>query len=268
MPIDPYYAIKSPAFDIEHLNNYVLKIEISSEALRVAVFEEKSLLVLEEFNLEKTKQYPNISDEIKSIFDQHLFLRANYWSDIQIDIESPISFNIQTELFDHSQIKTYEAIFFPDKPGLNYTNFEISNTTYLAGYDQNMDAFFNEIYPLKNIEITCCTKKIMEYVRLRSNNDASIMYFSESHIYVFVVNEKKLKSMVFLIQDFDEKDFKNEAKNIQESLFYGKITTFHPLYSRLIQILPKASFGTLPSTFKSLTFSSEIPAYRYLSILI
>ena len=268
MSLNPFYSIQSPAFDIEYLNSYTLKIELSSEALRVAVFENDTLLVLEEYNLEKSKPYPSLTEEIKEIFNQHLFLKANYWSDIQVYIESAFCFSIASDIFDISQVKSYEAIFYPEKLNLNYSNFVISENTYSTGYDVLLNDFFDEIYPSKKIEINTTSKKIIHYQNRKLEKNTCILYFSENHFYVYHCRGKSNRKTIFNIQEYDESELKNVLQYAEKIVLYGKITTFNPIYTKLEQISKEASFGVLPITFKGLTFSADLPAYRFLSILI
>ncbi len=268
MPTSPIFNIQSPAFDIEHISNYNLELEFSAEALKVVVFEDKKLMILEEYNLEKAKNYPCYSDDIKNIFDDHIFLKANYWIDIKVYIESPFVLQMSSEIFDKNQIQSYEQIYFNEKINLKYCAFEFQKTTYLNGHSTDLQEFIEETYPSKNIQIQAAAQKIQTHAQEILSEKEILLIFSEQSVYMYFKDSQSLKLKAFSISHFQEYVSKDNFKGIKSCILYGKITTFSPIYTKMKSIVSKVEFGSFPASFTGLNFTAEIPPYKYLSVLI
>jgi Protein of unknown function (DUF3822) len=267
MPSEPSFQICSPAFTIDDIGSYSLHLELSKEALRLTVLQSTDLIALEEYTLENSS---NIFDRIlryREIIDEHIFLKANYWASISVATESPLTYPISKVLFDQNQIPTYELLIFQKPLNAAYVQYENTETVFLMAYDSDLQSFIEEIYPEKGIQIQSSAFKMAKYFEQNQSVETVVIHCSENHIsaYHWVANQFILDT--YAINSISEKDLKEnfQAKNC---ILYGQITTFHPLYTKLNSTFSNLTFGTLPAKLKTPSFMAELPAYRYMSLLV
>jgi Protein of unknown function (DUF3822) len=266
MPSEPSFQICSPAFSIDDIGGYALNLELDKAAIKLSVFQASDLIALEEYTFDKKSDITDLIAQYQEIIDEHVFLKANYWASITVTTESPFLFPIAKELFDKSQIPTYETLFFQKTLAASYVQHENQETVFLMAYDTEIQDFIETIYPNKGIEVQSTLFKLAKSFQESQASESTTIYCSENYFTAYFWDAGKFVLECFGMQDFDKKILKVKSSS-ENCILFGQITTFHPFYNKLKTTFKNLSFGTLPATLKTLSFMAELPAYKYISLL-
>jgi Protein of unknown function (DUF3822) len=267
MSSEPSFQICSPAFTIDDIGGYTLHIKLSQAALQLVVFQKSDLMVLEEYTFDKKSNIQDCIPQYQEIIDEHTFLKANYWDAVHVCTDSPLLYPISKDIFDEKQIPSYEKLIFQEQLSASYTRYETATTVFLMAFETEIQTFIEKIYPAKSVQIASTSFKMAKYFNQKPDTNTTNIHFSENHFtaYFWIGEQFIIENVAF--NTISEKILKDKFKS-ENCILYGQITTFNPIYNKLKANFSNLSFGTLPPDLKTPSFMAELPAYRYVSLLV
>lgn len=101
--------IKDNTFDIDAMNNYRLYILLGENSLQICVADsiQNRCLILEDYRFYSLPQTDALIASLNRIYDNSLFLKANFWQNITIIVKNNPFTLVPRELFQANQSEKY-----------------------------------------------------------------------------------------------------------------------------------------------------------------
>jgi hypothetical protein len=254
------YSVIEDRFDISELDQKKLILEFQREKFVFIVYNNvnESIEWLEDYFIS------NWETDLAIIFDNHQFLKANFWAQINVVYHSSQKTIVPTkfvEVLDYSQ---FILNFHHSDQQLSILNFKLDNEkTLLYHVPEWLMGFLGQTYPQKDLNFLpmeiCQTK----------NKDSLVLFFSERAVNFSIFDQKGIiETKLMKINDATHFGkcldfFLNENHCIA---MLGSITNYSPRYNHLIQRKNKMVFGELSSEVKFTQFFAEVPKHKYFTI--
>jgi hypothetical protein len=161
--------IKDPAFDIEAMNYYRLFICLGEDSLRFNVVNSRDnkCLLLDEFRFFSRLNAHEQIDALSRIYDNDLFLKANFWFGIYLIIRASPFTLVPREFFDEvnpvkylqhlTTVHTNQQIFVNEQRSLDAVNIFLN--------DNPLIQWFKQTYPNRHLQYIHQTQAFIEGIR-------------------------------------------------------------------------------------------------------
>ncbi|NJL14866.1 MAG: DUF3822 family protein [Microscillaceae bacterium] len=149
-------SVRSELFDIDQLSQYVLCLAIGAEGLRFCAIDQNSrqCLMLQHYQFFKKLAADDWFNTLHRIYDNDLFLKANYWQNIEILIlEQPFSL-VPREFFEESAPDRYLKYSHPKSPAEVVVVTEQPGTDAFSVFylEKKLLEWFRKMYPGREID--------------------------------------------------------------------------------------------------------------------
>ncbi|HAI75941.1 MAG TPA: hypothetical protein DCM08_06795 [Microscillaceae bacterium] len=189
---DTLLSIKASEMDLDALISYSLSLSISAENLKVCVYnEQRKCLALEHYRF-----YEQITPKLlQGLFENHLFLRANYWKNISLHFTNQIFTIVPNAFYEEDflikylkptiQLPAQSIIYVNALPQIQAQNiFAVSTELY--------SWFADRTYPNKSLQVT---HQVTNLIKLLSP-----LAKSQTSDRIFAIADSKLLALVVFKQ--------------------------------------------------------------------
>ncbi|MDX2305052.1 MAG: DUF3822 family protein [Microscillaceae bacterium] len=193
-------SIKDTEFDIDSMAFYCLYISVGHDNLRFCIIDSKSnrCVLLEDYRFFNQLSTDELIASLNRIYDNDLFLKANFWQKINI-IPKGLPFTlIPREFFEESSPEKY----------LNLSAYKNESYLVVAAEQQSVDAinifyaekklvnWFHKTYPTRVIEFTHQSAAFIEGVKRqnpKSKQSQTHIFIDNNYFILLVVKEGQLE---------------------------------------------------------------------------
>lgn len=161
------HKVKDSRFNIEHLGSYSLNILVSDSDCSVAVIDTKESRCLYSEKCEFEKVYSS-KQQIKvlvQIFEEHHFLRAGYWKNINVSLKNDKFSLVPLSLFDESVSKDYLRLnceVNEKEESINFYKHKNVGACNIFTLNNDLQDWFKNIYPTREINFLHQTSSFIE----------------------------------------------------------------------------------------------------------
>jgi hypothetical protein len=194
--IETVYCLKDDKFDIEEIAQYNLTIVLGNNSLLVSVFSisDSKVIALEFYNL--TQKYPSYLPQIEDLFNNHIFLQAGYWNEINVVFNHSNFAFVDIKKFKESDLLDYlnrnNAIITPNDYCLK-NEIQDLGVYELFVADKSIIHFFDILYPEKELRVTHHLSGFMQGVNLLKPNNES-----DKKAYLYLLVDESFISIVII----------------------------------------------------------------------
>ncbi|MCU0447423.1 MAG: DUF3822 family protein [Microscillaceae bacterium] len=238
--------IKDPSFDIEAMNYYRLFICLGEDSLRFNVVNSRDnkCLLLEEFRFFSRLSVEEQMEALNRIYDNDLFLKANFWFGIYLIIKASPFTLVPREFFDEvnpvkylqhiTPIHTNQQIFVNEQRSLDAVNVFLNDNLLIQ--------WFKQTYPNRHLQYIHQTQAFIEGIRRNNlivNRPQMHVLIEPNYLIISVLNGDDLEFcntfqyrvaadfVYFVLLVMDELHLDKQAC---ELTLYGKINPISEIY--------------------------------------
>ena len=266
-------------FSVENIARYSLNLSISSKEFSYCIIDtlQNRCVALEGFPLEESLETIPLAT-LDSIIDEHAFLSAGYWKEINVMIEEQ-NFNlIPTALFSTDLLTEV----LPVSTNLDHHYNSLSSIGISVAYTipKNIKHWIQGKYPSQSINYKSPVAVLISTAQFHKvetkDTPALFIHLDEDQLHISCIKEKKLlffnsfttrsteDTAYFTMLVVDQLKLDQEKTPVKIT---GNIHTYNSHYLRLGDFIQSLSFGSRPS---SLTFGyefDEIEEHFYFDLL-
>jgi hypothetical protein len=193
--------VKDDAFDIEHLSDYQLCIQVNDESLRFCIINgsNNKLMLLEDYQLQGASVYRHPEEILHLLFEDHHLLKAGFWKSVKVCVKNKSFSLVPDFLFQNGHLKDYLkllTVINEKEDHLSYYKQISTDAVNVFSTKKPFIEFFNKIYPSREVVMLHETSAIIEGV-LRHQNEHSgrnmFVIADSSSFYLVVADNKKLE---------------------------------------------------------------------------
>ncbi len=179
--------VKSDKFDVEDMSYYQLCLSISNEHFRFCAVNslDHSCLLLQDFRFFARQSADELLNTLNRIFDNDMFLKANFWKSINIIQKGQPYTLVPTKFFEEAAPERYLKPISPktDKRSIITHAHEAFEMTSISYVDKNLQNWLRNTYPTRDLKYVHQTDAFLKGIALqvRPNNQ-------ESTVHIFVEN--------------------------------------------------------------------------------
>lgn len=259
--VKPSFIIEDDRFDVSELADKELILEFQRSKFVFIVKCQKSNEIqwLEEYSLDLNLEV------LKLIFNQHRFLKANFWNAIKV-VYHPIKKAIVPDTyFQNSNPVDLLPEGVNPKEAIEIRSFKISPTLHLIyQIETNILNFLTDVYIDKKLHIIAMDRCLI------NTPNCLIMHFEKENITLQKVENSYIEqSRILNFKNFEifKSLIETLGLNMEEDLVLtGEITTYSKYYHHLSSSFKRVSFGKPIGNLRLSQYFSEVPKHKYLTI--
>ena len=278
--ISPSFEIKDDRFDTNQIAESHLLIEVSRDRFRFAVHhsEHDVIMWLEDYHIFSLLAENQLLKSLKTIYQKHNFLSANYWKTIRLTINATNFTLIPDEYYEADEAAKYlsfaagknllerEQIF-----GFKHSRF---GAVSIFGVEKELIGWFREMYPARKITPVPVLGSLIEGIVQDRNNNGLHLYFEDHYISILYFKEAKLH-FCNRFQFRTSQDMVYHVLFVMNELslpieipvtFYGEITSFSEGYTKLNESLKNIKFALNPTKLRFSQYFDDLPEHRYYTL--
>lgn len=279
-------SIRNKDFDIEDLGYYKLYLSIGNDDFRVFIVSSinNTVVFLEHYRFFSRLSSEEIVSSLSRIYDNHPFLKANYWQTIYIAIRGGAFSLVPKEFFNPDNPQSY--IKLSEEASENNVLFVNSlrtmETFNIFSIDKAIAQWFQHTYPSKDLIFTHQTTAFIDSIRYgkKEISENQIHLLIESNYFILIAMDDEGNDLDFC-NVFEYKtahDFVyftlltlDELRIDKDSCLakaYGSISENSGIYGMLKRYIPSLQiYKESPSWLKFPSNFYDFPFYRYFDVL-
>ena len=197
--IPPTAKFEIPGFDIEKLNQYQLRCEISESSFSCAVVDiiDNQTIASEFYNFPDSKEKYSIVFYLEQIYATHDFLKSLKWQSVEIIIDNQSFTHIPVDLFK----KEYTSRYLQLAKGSHIShNEEVHTYTHedlgivnIYSTDRELYNWLSETYPLVDLIYQHKTSQLIDFAIFSSKAQSAFLYFGNHHFTMVITANGGLK---------------------------------------------------------------------------
>jgi hypothetical protein len=272
-------------FETDHLAKYHLSFQINFEIFRICVIDSESnrCLLLEDYSFQNIYSTSDLLEQLEVLFEDHILIKAGFWKSITVGIKNTQFSLVPESLFEKDYLKEYLSLntTLDKEPGEEYHFFKQKHVeaVNIFATNERLTAWFNNMYPLKQIRYVHHSAPMIEAIMLQKDNlknEHSIFVLVEQHFLTIVVKQgKKLifcnsftfntseDFVYFILFVFDQLSLNPEQCPV---IIFGEITHDSESFSKLYKYIRRLSFGTKPDLVRFGYQFDELFDHRYFDL--
>lgn len=276
----PSFEIKDDRFDTNQIADCHLLIEISRDRFRFTVHNSihEVIMWLEDYHVFSLLNENQLIKTLKIIYQNHLFLAANYWKTIRLSVNANHFTLLPDEYYEVDEAAKYLSF----AAGKNLTereqvfDFKFSRfgTVCVFGIEKEIISWFKEMYPARKITPVPVIGTLIEGIVQDRNNNGLHLYFEDYYVTIICFKEAKLhfcnrfqfrtsQDMVYHVL------FVMNELGLQTDMpvtFYGEITSFSEGFVQLTKSLTNIKFALNPTKLRFSQYFEDLPEHRYYTL--
>ena len=269
------YQISDERFSIEQIENYDLFIEAHSNRFKFILREKASKIIiwLEDHYFGPLESEEEYLQKIKDLFNNHLFLKANFWNSIEVLSDAPFFCLIPNDFFNPLLSENYLKAHFSslETSDFQIKSDKIGNQNLVFGFPKKLISVFEEIYAQKEIFYSLSIINAVKYFEKdQALHNKNILVLSDTWIEAIVKNpitkDLKIEKLSTQSNSFLDVLGRIEKEGELKNLIFGEITPFSNIYKVIKQKLKALEFGTIPKGTKLSQYFEELPEQRYFTL--
>lgn len=255
--------IKDDKFNVDHIAQYNLSLQISTELFRVCVTdtENNRCLLLEDYQFSSIQSPSQLLDQMDLIYDDHHILQAGFWKSIKLSIKNKSFSLIPSSLFDKDHVKDYLNINCTvNGREVFYYRQNTTDSVNIFSADREITDWFAARYPHKSLKIFHYTSPFIDGVMIEqpSREEKSMYIVTEKNsLTILVKRNKKLEFcntfnyittddfVYFVMFVFDQLKLNPEMTPVT---LWGEVTPDSAVFNKLYKYIRQISFGNKPSS--------------------
>lgn len=272
--------IRDNRFDVEHLHQYVLALQLGVRDFQIAVINnEDRILLMEDYVIAELGSTEEWLDLLKELFDSHSLLKAGFWKEVKISLKNKKFVQVPQPLFDVREATGYlkfnariaeneEVLFYEDSAAKIVTVFSIPGA---------MHEWFNSLYTNTKVKYYHQSAAIIRGLLNMKAVPHESLYILVDRFKLHIISIKSNR-LIFYNQ-FVIRQFADYVKYImlvvkglsmdQETCkiylwgFIGKNT---PHYQEFCRYVRNISFGPRPENLKFGYFFDEVQSHHFIDL--
>ena len=230
-PYQQTHKVKDPLFEVEELGSYSLNILVSDSDCSFAIVDSRQskCLYIEKCMFDKTYSSKQQIAILNHFFEEHHFLKAGYWKNINVSLKNDKFSLVPLSLFDQSIITEYLELnceIDPKNETVYYNQHKNVGACNIFTLNNDLQNWFKNTYPTREINFLHQTSALCDHnsLNIALIEDSQLLYCNvfnydtaEDLLYyiMYVINELGLspdKIPVTLWGEFD-----------QSSIYFAKL---------------------------------------------
>lgn len=258
------FKITDDRFHIENIEQYNLVFEIQFSRLRFVLAQNATIFWLEDYFLGLENDIDTVIYRIRTIIENHPFLKATYWKTIHIVSDFEINTLIPKELFLEKNLNCYIETAFPTSESneFEYSYSSTKKQIFVFGLLKRINNTFREIYKDKEIFFESASAISLNYYD--QSGSEYLCTISETFITLYKTAPKS-KLITSLKVGFQEIGLLPAIDN--PITVFGEITPFSHTYQQMEAHGYQILFKELPAEIKLSQYFADIATQRYFHIL-
>ena len=281
LSISPTFEIKDDRFDTSQIADSHLMIEVSRDRFRFCIHNSlnNTIVWLEDYMIFALLNENQLLKSLKTIYQEHNFLAANYWKTIRLTVNSlhftfiPEEFYLPEENTKYLQLAAGKILI--DKEQIFDYHHSKFGTVGVFGIEKEVMNWFKEMYPAKKISPVHLLNTMIEGILQEKKPNGMHLYFEEGFVSMIYFKDNKLqfcnKFAYKTTQDLvyhvlfvmNELGLQNAETPV---IFYGEITMFSEGYVMLARSLKNICFAKNPNKLIYSQYFDQLPEHRYFSL--
>jgi hypothetical protein len=276
----PSFEIKDDRFDTNQIAECHLLIEVSRDRFRFAVHNSlhEVIMWLEDYHVFSLLNENQLIKSLKNIYQNHLFLAANYWKTIRLSVNANHFTLIPDEFYETDEAAKY--LHFAAGKNLSEQEqvfdfrFSRFGAVCIFGLEKQIVSWFKEMYPARKITPVPVIGTLIEGIVQDRNNNGLHLYFEDYYVTIIYFKEAKLhfcnrfqfrtaQDMVYHVL------FVMNELGLQTDMpvtFYGEITSFSEGFVQLTKSLTNIKFALNPTKLRFSQYFEDLPEHRYYTL--
>lgn len=274
--------IVDDTFEVEHLHEYILSIQLGNSLFRFCVIDTKRnrCMMIEDYKFNHTLYPSQLLEQLEHIYDDNSVLKAGFWKSIKISVKNlkfsliPNSLFTENKAIDllrlNCEVSTEDELFF-----FKHTT---NDTVNIFTAEKLIINWFKKSYPNKSLELIHHTSLLIEGVlQNHSSMLARNVYVSVEDSILTVVVKKGFELefcnnfqfvtpndfVYFIMFVYDELDLNPETVPIT---LMGDIAKNSTIFVKLYKYVRHISFGEKPTTLKFGYKFDEVNDHHYFDL--
>jgi hypothetical protein len=232
-------------YNIEHIPDYVLNIEIGTTFFRFAIKQNERFIALEEYN------YTDRLVFIKELFNQHAYLSTRFWKEINLIVYSTKKTMVPAFIEDIDAKNIWTSLFGNSSKNESISTFKLDGNTLIFNSNPSITSFFIEFYTEKKLNIFPIEAALDKIKR------KAVFHFDGVGCTAYIKG-----------QSYYHKDWKTmQELCISDSLILtGEITKYALDYRSMMAANIKTEMAVLDEKIHLSPIFNELPPHRYFII--
>lgn len=239
--------IKDDSFNVDHLSEYCLSLQISSKLFRICITDSSRnrCLLLEDYQFSHVQHPDQLIETLQEIYDDHHLLQAGYWKSVKLALKTSNFSLVPHALFDQEFAKDYlnlncttsaingdEVLFYKQNS---------TDVVNIFSADKKIINFFEAAYIGKKLKIVHHTSSLIEGIMVQNANKDQremFLYIEKDQLTVVI---KKNRTLEFCNSFFftTPEDFVYYVMFVAEQLKFNPEKDYVTVWGDL---LPDSSF--------------------------
>ncbi len=262
--MDNCFKITDDRFQIENIEQYNLVFEIQFSRLRFALAHNSTIFWLEDYFLGLENDIDMVIYQIRTIIENHSFLKAAYWKTIHVVSDFEINTLIPKELFTQQNLHTYIESAFPtsDNKEFEYSHSNTTKQIFVFGLLKKINNTFREIYNARQIFFESASAINLNYYCQAGIDNFSTISETSVTFYKTAPKSKLITTLKVGVQEIGLLPTTNNSITV-----FGEITPFSHIYQQMEEHGYQVLFKELPVEIKLSQYFADIATQRYFHIL-
>lgn len=276
-------SLKDDKFDIDHLHDYCLSIQLGIRDVQLCVVDTKNnrTLVLEDYLLLNIKTINSRLAAVKKLVDNHSFVKAGFWKEVKISLKThkftlvPSPHFVEEAMVDYLAINSTINAKIEDVYYYKHVN---SSTCNIFAADSRMVSWFKSLYPKRPVNVVHQGSALIQGILKYKDHTHEKMMFcmiDKGILHIAVTWQLRLLYYnQFAVKDPKDylryimivfKEFGLSQKTTKLSV-WGNETPQSPIMILLKKYIRNISFGHRPSHQKYGYVFDEVQDQQYFDV--
>jgi hypothetical protein len=159
MPYKRIKAIKNAKIDIDHLEKYLLCIQIGVRDVQIMIADSrtKECLLLEDYLIEEYDTVAQKKAFVSELFESHHLLMARFWKNILLSFKSDKFCLVPMEYFTKESARTYlqmNANIDSETESVGYYKINTLDAANIFCFEKEILAWIRELYGKERVRVT------------------------------------------------------------------------------------------------------------------
>jgi len=275
--------IKDDKFDVDHLHDYNLLIQIGTRDLQVCIIDSRNnrCLLLEDFVLAKVKSYNELKELLSSLFADHHLLMAGFWKTVRVSFKNSKFSLVPSSLFVKEAVADYLKLnsrINEDTEEILYYKHIKTNAICVFAVNREIAQWLRGLYPNAEVGFVHQSSALIEGVIKYSQQakpDTMYLYIDRFKLHIVTLKNGKLEYYnQFTVKQFNDYIryimlvIKGLNKNQKSSdvVMWGYIGKKSPHYNEFYKFIKNISFGARPEYLKYGYIFDEVQDHHFFDL--
>jgi hypothetical protein len=278
-------SVRAERFDVDAIAEYDLFLSIGEDAFRFAVIDasNKQCLYLEDYAFFKKLSKEELIAVLNRIYENHLFLKANYWNNIRAAFRNTPFTLVPNELFDSKANRKYLRWISPPLPNEEVcaTPQQVIDAHTLFKAPKELVLWLENIaYPSRQVQFSHAVCSFLEGIFKYDYNATPVQFHVavEANQFFIAVTQGSTLEYCNMFQYRTAQDFIYYLLFVIDELkrdpatchvnFLGQINRQSKVYDIAYRYIKHLHFHERPAL--GITFDhnfDNVPSYQYFNLL-